>query len=113
MKVRRVNLGLNTADAEQVGIAFVNGALVLDFVDWQERPQTRTFQDVLAFRWQEFDERDIRDDTTYEVMESAWLIRQAELQAVPPGDYAHYMVCFNACGVLDILCRRLPVGDPG
>jgi hypothetical protein len=115
------DLGIVTADAEQVRLQFDAGALVLSFADMHDRPRQLTFADVLAFRWQELDEAGlvnhearapegragVRDDQTYEVVGSAWLARQAELQAVSVGDYAHYMLCFNACGVLDVLCRRV------
>ena len=102
------DLGIVTADAEHVRLSFDAGALVLSFVDMHDRPRELTFTGVLGFRWQEFDEGGVRDDQTYEVVGSSWLARQAELQAVAVGDYAHYMLCFNACGVLDVLCRRAP-----
>lgn len=101
------DLGIVTADAEHVRLVFEARALVLSFVDMHDCPGELTFPEVLAFRWQELDEAGVRDDATYEVVGSAWLARQAELQAVPVGDHAHYMLCFNACGVLDVLCRRM------
>ncbi len=100
------NIGIHTADAEAVAVRFTGAELHLTFTDWQEQPRAFTFDDVLAFRWQEFAEQGIRDDMTYEVTESPWLAEQATLQAVPADEYAHYKLCFNACGVLDILCRR-------
>ena len=84
-----------------------SGDLALTFVDWQEQPRRAAFADVLAFRWQEFDERDIRDDVVYEVTDSEWLARQAKLQAVEAEGYVHFKLCFNACGTLNVLCRRV------
>lgn len=100
-------LGFSTADAEQVRLRFDQSDLILSFRDWQEIEREFTFKEVLAFRWQEFDESNIRDDTTYEVLDSPWLTRQAKLQVVAPAEFAHYAICFNACGVLDVLCRRI------
>jgi hypothetical protein len=104
-----VYLGISTADAEGVEMHFDGGDLVLSFMDWQEVPRQLIFREVLAFRWQDFDETGIRDDTTYEVLESEWLAQQADLQGVNAdlGNYAHYKLCFNAIGILDVLARRL------
>jgi hypothetical protein len=103
----QVDIGVHTADAEDVAVQFSSGDFVLTFVDWQEQPRRKVFGDVLAFRWQEFDEEGIRDDVVYEVRDSDWLARQARLQAVEAEGYAHYKLCFNACGTLDVLCRRV------
>ncbi|MDQ5963882.1 MAG: hypothetical protein QG625_36, partial [Cyanobacteriota bacterium erpe_2018_sw_39hr_WHONDRS-SW48-000098_B_bin.30] len=49
--------------------------------------------DVIAFKWQELDlsEFDIRDDTTYEVIDSVWLLRQSrrplERKQMQPAKY--------------------------
>lgn len=103
----RVDIGVHTADAEDVAVQYSSGDLELTFVDWQEQPRRAVFADVLAFRWQEFDEEDIRDDVVYEVKNSDWLARQARIQAVEAEGYVHYKLCFNACGTLDVLCRRV------
>jgi hypothetical protein len=102
-----VDIGVQTADAEDVAVQFSSSDLVLTFVDWQERSRRVVFADVLAFRWQAFDEEDIRDDVVHEVKDSDWLARQALLQAVEAEGYVHYKLCFNASGTLDVLCRRL------
>jgi hypothetical protein len=99
------NLGVNTADGERVHLSF-DGDLLLSFVDWCEQPCQATFRDVLAFRWQELDAKVPRDDTTYEVVDSDWLAHQAKLQALDPAAFVHYLLCFNACGALDVICRR-------
>lgn len=102
-----VDLGFVSADAECVEVHFVGGDLVLAFVGYDEVPRRHVFHDVLAFRFQELDdEPSLRDDCSYEVVGSPWLARQCALQAVPAADYAHYLLCFNACGALDVLCRR-------
>jgi hypothetical protein len=108
MKFKQVDLGVQTADAERVEMRFVGDVLTLHFLDWKEEPRGVTFERVLGFRWQEFDEQDVRDDSVYEVLDSAWLERQAALHGVTPRDHAHYALCFNACGTLDVLCRRFP-----
>lgn len=71
MRCIQVNIGVHTADAEDVAIQFSSGDLALTFVDWQKQPRRRVFGDVLAFRWQEFDEAGIRDDVVYEVEDSS------------------------------------------
>jgi len=110
MRYVEAKLGLTTADAEKVVTRFENGELHLSFMDWQEHPRSITFRDVLAYRWQELDDAVPRDDMTFEALESPWLERQATLQAVPANEYAHYVLCFNACGVLDVLARRNSAG---
>jgi hypothetical protein len=108
MKFVDAGLGLNTADAESVTVRYAaGGELVLEYVDYREQPVSFGFADAIAFRWQEFDEEGIRDDVAYRVVDSPWLARQAELQAVPVEQYAHYKLCFNAAGCLDVLCRRV------
>jgi hypothetical protein len=106
MRYVEANLGVSTADAEQVATRFENGDLHLSFIDWQAQPCSITFREVLGYRWQELDDAVPRDDTTFEAIDSPWLQRQAQLQSVPSNEYAHYVLCFNACGVLDVLARR-------
>lgn len=109
MRYIETDFGFSTADAGGVAIRFEDGDLHLSFVDWQEQPRSITFRDVLAYRWQELDEAVPRYDTTFEAIESPWLDRQAELQRVPAEGYAHYVLCFNARGVLDVLACRFSV----
>lgn len=103
MQYETFNLGVSTADARDIAIHFDGGNLSLSFVDWQERPKSVKFRDVLAFRWQEFDDPVPRDDETFVVAESSWLDRQARLQSVLRENFVHYVMCFNTCGVLDVL----------
>lgn len=102
----QVDIGVHTADAEEVAIQFSGGDLVLTFIDWMEQPRRAVFKDVLGFRWQEFDEEGIRDDVVYEMKDSDWLAHQCRLQGVASDGYVHYKLCFNACGSLDVLCSR-------
>ncbi len=107
MKYMAVNLGFSTADAESVRIEFDGSDLALSFVDWQERRIRHTFRDVLAHRWgQDLDAEGISDDQVYEVQDSPWLGQEAHLGAVDQAAYVHYKLCFNACGVLDVLAHR-------
>lgn len=110
MRYVETNLGISPADAEQVALRLEKGDLYVSFVDWKEEPRSLIFRDVLAHRWQELDDPVPRDDTTFEALDSPWLARQAQLQGVSADGYAHYVLCFNACGVLDVLARRLPAG---
>lgn len=79
MQTTQANLGIATADAENVAVQFIKPNLILTFIDWREELCKLVFNEVLAFRWQEFDEQDLRDDETYEVVDSEWLKRQARL----------------------------------
>ncbi len=109
MRCVEVDLGISTADADNVEVHFDGGDLVLTFLDWQEVPRQVIFRGVLAYRWQDFDETGIRDDTTYEVLESEWLAQQADLQGVKAAveNYAHYKLCFNTVGMLDVVGLKL------
>jgi hypothetical protein len=110
MQYVETNLGVITADAQHIALRFDGVDLQLSFVDWREEPQSLKFSNVLAYRWQELDDAVPRDDTTFEAIESPWLERQAELQGVRVAEYAHYVLCFNACGMLDVLTRRFAIG---
>ena len=106
MKCVNADIGIKTADAQNVAIQFARSDLTLTFIDWKQQSCKVMFSEVLAFRWQEFDEQDLRDDASYEVVGSEWLKRQTMLQAVHPDDFAHYKLGFNASGCLDVLVRR-------
>ncbi|HEY9681441.1 MAG TPA: hypothetical protein V6C86_07665 [Oculatellaceae cyanobacterium] len=102
-------LGAITADAEDVTIQFSDQELTLGFRDYVKQVCKLVFSETLAFRWQEFDESDpaIDSDKTYEVTESEWLQRQANLQGENADHYKHFKLCFNACGTLDILAKSV------
>jgi hypothetical protein len=99
--------GVNTTDADRVAIQFDGGDLRLSFVDWQERPRAVMFRNVLAFRWQEPEEPLPAESGTFEAVDSPWLDRQARIQSVPSEGFQHYVVCFNASGVLDVLAGEV------
>jgi hypothetical protein len=108
MIYRKVHLGFSTADAAGVELRLRNSELELSFTQWNEEIINATFQDVLAFKWEnELDDSTLRDDGTYQVEGSTWLKRQAGLQDISDiSAYAHYKLCFNSVGVLDMLCRQ-------
>jgi hypothetical protein len=106
MELIEADLGVVTADAEQVALRFEAGAHVLTYLDWQEHPRRASFRGVLAFPRQELDAEGLRDDARDAVVGSPWLERQCSLQSVPAGEFAHHKLCCNACGALGVLCRR-------
>ena len=108
MRYRVVNLGFSSADAEGVRLQFEHGQLLLSFLDWQKRRIDVVFHEVLGFQCVDgfAEEIGIRDDTTYEVLDSVWLKRQAELSQENLADFVHYMLSFNSVGVLEVLAKR-------
>jgi hypothetical protein len=100
-------IGVHAADAEQVELHLRSGRLLLKYVDWREQAQEQVFHEVLAFKWQEQDSASVpRDDTTYEVLGSKLLSDHVAIGATSI-TYAHYKLCFNACGTLDIVCQAV------
>ena len=107
MEYTDLSLGFSTADAEDVQLEFDGSDLVLTCLDWQENRVRYSFRDVLAYRWgQDVEVEGLRDDQAYEILESPWLEREAALAAVDCREYGHYKLCFNGCGVLDVLSRK-------
>lgn len=102
-ELREVNIGTSTADADSVQLFYQFGDLLVRYTDWKEQEQEKKFFDVLAFRWQEFDNDAPRNDAAYEVLNSSWLLAQAKAQDVTPEAYVHLRVCFNENGVLDVI----------
>ena len=109
-ELRQVSIGVSTADAESVQLFYQFGDLLVRYADWQEQEQEKKFFDVLAFRWQEFDNDAPRDDASYEVQNSSWLLAQAKAQEVAPEGYVHLRVCFNKQGVLDVISFQPQIG---
>ena len=99
---------VSTADAERLCIEYRRGDVLVRFNDWRERPIVLQFPDAAAFRWQ--DEAalpsGVRDDSSYEVMDSAWVTELSALNSLPPEPH-HYLLCFNAAGVLEVVSGRL------
>ncbi len=107
---RRLDTPFSTADAADIDIGFQRGDLVLRFTDWQENPVTVRFSDAAAFSWQN-DARlpdGMRDDESYEVLDSPLMSELAGLDALDR-DVHHYRLCFNACGVLDVVSGAIVV----
>ncbi len=107
LRLEITDLGFSTADAERVRLQFDGGDLTLDFVDWREAPVSVVFREAIGFRWNdEVEWQDgVRDDGAYVVCGSSWLGSQARLCGEDSGAFRHLKLCFNACGVLDVLCR--------
>ena len=100
-------IGVHVADAERVELCLRSGELQLKFVDWRKQPQEIVFHEVLAFKWQERDLVAVpREDTTYEVLGSVLLSNHIIIGASHI-TYAHYKLCFNACGTLDVVCEAV------
>jgi hypothetical protein len=90
-------------------LSFSKDDLVLSFVDWQEEKVEHVFSEVLAFRWSARSTTETpRDDSAFEVIESPWLLDEVRLEGHPkPEDFVHYILCFNASKVLEVISRRL------
>jgi hypothetical protein len=110
MDIVPANLGFSVADGEHVEVTFANGDLLLRFVDWREQPVEARFTDALAFRWASRPSFETpRDDSTYEFLGSTWLDAEVRFEGLSyPGNFAHYVLCFNASKVLEIIARRRP-----
>ncbi len=107
MRHEQVDMGFSTADADDVRLSFDGADVLLECVDWQEAPQKCAFKEVLACRWGQHLGLDLpRDDCSYQIHDSDWLIREAKLAAVDQSAFAHYTLCFNAWGVFEVLARK-------
>jgi hypothetical protein len=102
-----IDVGVSSADAETVQLFYQFGDLLVLYKDWKEQEQEKRFFDVLAFRWQEFEDDAPRNDAAYEVVNSGWLASQAKAQDVAPEPYIHLRICFNGNGVLDVISLKL------
>jgi hypothetical protein len=108
--------GFSTADAEYPSLALRHGTLVLEFLDWRERAIVVDFSNAAGVKWQELDSPgpQDRDDSVYEIVESAWLAEYLARDARTPGDgLHHFRLCFNASGVLDVLAESMVLRDAG
>lgn len=74
-----------------------------------------SFDDVAAFSWDEGDAAvspEHRDDACYVVAGSAWLARHIAAGSIATeAEHRHYMLCFNAAGVLQVIAARLNPKD--
>ena len=103
-----LSAGFSTADAEYPSMTYELGTLVFRFVDWQDRKVIIHFVDTVAFKWQDdaILPPEIRDDTSYEVVNSPWLAELIALGATGQTS-RHYKLCLNAAGVLDVVFGQL------
>ncbi len=109
MQIAPIGLGFSVADGEHVELTFRDGDLVLRFIDWREQPVEHCFVDAIGFRWSTHASVETpRDDTTYQVLDSAWLTDEVRSEGYEIGDFGHYVLCFNAEKVLEVLSRLVP-----
>ena len=108
MELARTQLGFSVADGEAVEVSFANGDLILRFTDWREQSVEHRFVEALAFRWSARPTVETpRDDETYEVLASSWLLDEVRSDGYSTGDeFIHYVLCFNASKVLEVISRR-------
>jgi len=106
-----INFGFSTADGELPVIHYKAGTLHFHFIDWQEKPVEFVAAGVLYFAWSdELFENGIRDDTTYEVLDSPLVVRYCEFKTVSDDEtLRHFKLCFNAKGVFDVVCEGIRV----
>lgn len=109
MRYELVHLGFSTADAESVGFALDGDTLRLAFVDWEDRAREVAFHSVSGMRWCTEPEfiNGIRDDSTYCIHDSEWVARLKQLGASEK--LSHFVLCFNAEGVLEVICTGVQV----
>lgn len=108
--------GFSVADAEYPRFALRDGTFSLEFVDWRERQVHVRFSNAAGVRWEELDSKGPqgRDDEVYEIVESSWVADYMQTDARTAGDaLRHFRLCFNACGVLDVLASSMDVEDAG
>ena len=108
--------GFSVADAEYPKFAFRDGFVILEFVDWRGREVRVRFSNAAGVKWQELDSRgpEDRDDSVYEIVDSSWLDEYLASDARTLADaLKHFRLCFNACGVLDVLCTSMVIEDAG
>ena len=104
--------GFSVADADYPEISLNDGILVVRFIDWQERTVSLLFLNTCAFKWQEASSRgpEPRDDTAYEIVNSEWVAKHlVEQVRAPEEKFRHFKLCFNACGVLEVIASKIEV----
>jgi hypothetical protein len=103
----------STADAEYPQVFSEHEHLRVTFRDWQEKVVALLFHDVVAYSWDDGDaalDANHRDDCSYVVHNSPWLARHRAVGTVTVSEAVqHFMLCFNAAGVLQVLASRLEV----
>jgi hypothetical protein len=112
-----IDLGFSVADGEKIEVRYQSQTLRVSFVDWQEEPVSFVCHSTLAFRWQEAEytlSDQERNDSTYEVVDSAWLQQHQEQHMTWEGTtFHHYKLNFNAAGILEMICSKIePSAEP-
>jgi len=104
-----INLGFVTADGESPIIHYDGGELRFRFTDWHESPVEFIASGVLHFAWtDELFEPDIREDSTYEVLDSPLVAKYRQFNIVSAdATLRHFKLCFNAQGVFDVVCEQI------
>jgi hypothetical protein len=108
--------GFSTADAGYPSFGLRDGVLVLEFIDWRERPISVRFSNTAGLKWQELDSGgpEDRDDSVYEIDGSSWLSDYLAAGARTLGDALHhYRLCFKGSGVLNVLAESMEARDAG
>jgi hypothetical protein len=102
-----IDLGFSTADGESPVIHYDSGELRFHFTDWRESPVAFVASGVRHFAWtDELFEPDIREDSTYEVIDSPLIARYRQCNIVAPvAPLRHFKLCFNAQGVFESRLR--------
>ena len=102
-----VDLGFSVADADVQELAYNGVDLVIRLRDWRERAVEYHFVDTLAFRWSGTPSLPTpRDDECYVALDSEWLRTETRADGVAASNFAHYLLCFNAAKVLEVVGRR-------
>ncbi len=108
-----VDLGFSVADAEDVSMKYDGSTLFLTFTDWQEQIINVTFENTIAFKYQEAEyylSDAERFDCCHLVENSEWLklhINQSMTWDSEAWD--HYKLNFNADGIFEVLCSNISV----
>jgi hypothetical protein len=108
--------GFSVADAEYPKFALRDGILTLEFVDWQKRRVHVRFSNAAGVKWQEVESSgpEDRDDSVFEIDGSSWLAEYLANDARTSAEaLRHFRLCFNACGVLDVLASSMEIEDAG
>jgi hypothetical protein len=108
--------GFYVADAEYPRFALRDGTIILEFIDWREHSVRVRFSGAAGVKWQEVDSRgpEGRDDSVYEIVGSSWLAEYfANDDRILADALRHFRLCFNACGVLDVLATSMEIEDAG
>ncbi len=109
--VTHVNLGFTVADGERVRLLYIEDdyTLIVCFTDLEDEEVCFMCSNTLAFQWQRaeyFLSNEERDDSAYEVCDSAWLRIHRE-QGYAYHNHRHFKLNFNAAGILEILCAKI------